>query len=353
MSDEGIKKIGPNKYQVRVKRVNARTGKQENRKATVTGTRTDARRKRDELRHALKSLTPMPRKISLSAFALSWLEQRVAAGLKTSTIRRYRYCLEHVIPALGDLYVNALSPVDIGAYVSDRIKSGAAGYTVLNELRMLRTMAKDSIAAGCAAVDWCARVSAPKVSRYTKKRPNLLDGQQFGRMYAKIPTQWRGVVMLIATTGLRWGEASALHWSDIQKGEATIIHGNHRGTLITVKNDSSMRTVPVLPEVLKLLGLRRPGLVFSTRGKVGGLHKGSPLRRVLTAACKAAGVPRVTAHGLRRTFNNLARQSTSREVLKSITGHSTDAMVEHYSFVGAGEKNTASRAVAKSMGIVN
>src|SRR3990167_11139711 len=129
MSDEGIKKIGPNKYQVRVKRVNARTGKQENRKATVTGTRTDARRKRDELRHALKSLTPMPRKISLSAFALSWLEQRVAAGLKTSTIRRYRYCLEHVIPALGDLYVNALSPGDIGASVSDRIKSGAAGYT--------------------------------------------------------------------------------------------------------------------------------------------------------------------------------------------------------------------------------
>ena len=61
----------------------------------------------------------------------------------------------------------------------------------------------------------------------------------------------------------------------------------------------------------------------------------------------------MTTHGLRRTFNNLARQSTSREVLKSITGHSTDAMVEHYSFVGAGEKNTASRAVAKSMGIVN
>lgn len=53
---------------------------------------------------------------------------------------------------------------------------------------------------------------------------------------------------------------------------------------------------------------------------------------------------RVTAHGLRRTFNNLARPRTGREVLKSITGHATDAMVEHYSLVGAQEKAVVSRA---------
>ncbi len=351
MSDEGIKQISKGRFQVRVKRLNARTGRQVNRKATVIGTRADARRKRDEMRHELKSLAPMPRKIRLSEFAAQWLEQRAARGLKASTLRRYGYCLEHIVPALGDLYVSVLGPVDVGAYIAARTKWGAAGYTVLNELRLLRVMAKDSIASGCAQIDWCARVAAPKVSRYTKKRPNLLDGAQFGEMLAAIPTQWHGLVMLMATTGLRWGEASALHWESIRNGEATIEHGNHRGTLTTVKNDSSLRTVPVLPEVRKMLGLRRTGLVFPARGK--GLHKGSPLRRVLTAACKAAGVPRITAHGLRRTFNNLARQQTSREVLKSITGHVTDTMVEHYSLVGAGEKATASRGVARTMGIVN
>ena len=355
MSDEGIKQIGKNRFQVRVKRLNARTGKQVNRKATVIGTKADARRKRDEMRHELKSLTPMPRKIRLSEFAAQWLEQRAARGLKASTLRRYGYCLEYIVPALGDLYVSVLTPTDIGAYIAARIKV-AAGYTVLNELRCLRTMAKDSMATGCAQIDWCARVAAPKVSRYTKRRPNLLDGQQFAEMLLHVPPAWRGMVLLLSTTGLRWGEASALHWESVKNGEATIEHGNHRGTLTTVKNDSSLRTVPVLPEVLAMMGLQRgTGLVFPVlRGKgAGGLHKGSPLRRILTAACKAAGVPRVTTHGLRRTFNNLARQQTSREVLKSITGHVTDAMVEHYSFVGAGEKRTASRAVARTMGIVN
>lgn len=351
-NDEGIKKLGPNKYQVRVKRIEQKTGRQRNRKATVHGTKADAIAKRDALRGELRSTRMQPQRIRLDEFAAQWLEQRVGS-LKPSTARRYGYSLDKIIPILGDVYVDALSPADVRKYVNKRTKQ-AKGYTVLNELRCLRTMAKDSVADGYAIADWCSRVKAPKVSRYTRKRPNLLDGEQFAEVINCIPVQWRGLVLFIATTGLRWGEASALHWEDVRfkSGEAIIVHNNDRGRLVTVKTDSSYRTVPVLPEVAAMWGLRHSsGLVFPTRK--GALHKGTPLRRVLTAACKKADVPRVTTHGLRRTFNNLARQKTSREVLKSITGHVTDAMVEHYSFVGASEKSKASRAVAKSMGIVN
>lgn len=55
-------------------------------------------------------------------------------------------------------------------------------------------------------------------------------------------------------------------------------------------------------------------------------------------ACAAAGVPYTTPHGLRRTFNNLARKVASAQVVKSITGHATDAMLEHYSLIGVEEK---------------
>jgi integrase len=354
-SDEGIKQLGKNKFQVRVKRIEAKTGRQRNRKLTVIGTRTDARRARDELRAELKSTRLAPRRIRLSEYAASWLEQR-EPSLKASTIRRYSYSLSHIIPALGDIYVDAISPADVRKYITKRAKK-AEGYTVLNELRCLRTMARDSVAEGYAQTYWCDRVKAPKVSRYTKKNPNLLNAEQFVEVVKRIPEQWLGLVLFIVTTGLRWGEASALHWSDVnaKTGEATITHGNHRGTLTTVKNDSSYRTVPVLPEVRELWMRHDARLVFPvTQGeRKGMLHKGSPLRRVLSDACKAAGAPRVTTHGLRRTFNNLARQKTSREVLKSITGHSTDAMVEHYSFVGHAEKMTATQAVARSLGVLS
>jgi integrase len=343
--DEGIRQIGKNLYAIRVKRINRRTGRQENRKATVSGTKADARRKRDEIRSELASTVGARQRIRLSAFAAWWLEQR-APRLKGPTLRRYGFSLEHIVPALGDFYVDALTPSDISAYIAKRVRE-AEGNTVLNELRCLRTMAKDSIHEGYAERDWCARVASPKVRRYTKKRPNLLTAEQFHAVIEHIHKRWRGLVMFMVTTGLRWGETSALHWQDIdwKAGEASITRSNDRGTLTESTKTGTDRSVPVLAEVAELWGARRAtGLVFPNRK--GRPHRGYPLIKVLAAACKLAGVERVTVHGLRRTFNNLARQLTSREVLKSITGHVTDTMVEHYSFVGADEKTRAARAVA-------
>lgn len=352
MDDEGIKQVDRGTWKVRVKRIDQRTGRQVNRKTTVTGTKADALRVRDQLRAELASTVAARPRIRLSEFAAQWVEQR-AGRLKAGTLRRYGYSLEHIVPALGDLYLDALAPSDVAAYVTQRTAAKASGYTVLNELRCLRTMAKDAMAEGYSERDWCLRVPAPKVSRYTKANPNLLNAVQFEALVGHIPTQWRGLVLFMATTGLRWGEASALHWQDVdlRAWEATITRSNDRGTLTTPKNESSHRTVPVLPEVVALWGLKRErGLVFPTRK--GKPHAGSPVIRVLTKACAAAKLPRVTVHGLRRTFNNLARQMTSREVLKSITGHVTDTMVEHYSFVSGSEKRTAARAVGASIGLV-
>jgi integrase len=350
VTDEGIKQLTKTTWLVRVKRVEKKTGRMVNRKRTVTGSKADARRVRDELRAELASTQTTRPRTRLREYAASWLERR-AADLKPSVVRKYGYGIASFDPYLGDVYLDSISSADITAYVQARTKD-ASGNTVLNELRLLRTIAKDSVNDGFAARYWCDRVKPPKVKGYTREWLNLLDSKQLTELIAAIPVQWRGIVLFIATTGLRWGEASALHWEDVdlKAGQAIIHRGNDRGRLVTVKTKGSNRTVPVLPEVASLWGLKRTrGLVFPT--KKGLLHRGTPLRKVLNQACAKTGVPRVTTHGLRRTFNNLARQSTSREVLKSITGHTTDAMVEHYSHVGMDEKTVVSRAVAGAAGV--
>ena len=51
---------------------------------------------------------------------------------------------------------------------------------------------------------------------------------------------------------------------------------------------------------------------------------------------------RFSVHGLRRTFNNLLRQVThDKVVVRSMTGHATEEMTEHYSHVALGEKQAA------------
>lgn len=64
-------------------------------------------------------------------------------------------------------------------------------------------------------------------------------------------------------------------------------------------------------------------------------------------ACKEAGIRRITTHGFRRTWNNLARQLADRMVVRSIVGHTSEAMTEHYSHVALDEKRAAAEAVAR------
>lgn len=347
-SSDGLRQLSRTCWAVRVKRIDARTGRVRNRKATVVGTKADALRRRDELRDELASAAAKHERMRLQAFAVPWLERR---RVKNSTRRKYKIGLAHILPALGELYLDAIAPSDVAAYLVRRLEV-AAGNTVLNELRLLRVIAKDSVAEGLATRYWCERVRAPKVARYNDENPNLLTPDQGELVLAHVPPRWLGLLTFMMTTGVRFGEASALRWEDIDDaGVVRIRRGNDRGAECTVKTDGSDRAVVVLPEVLELIGLRRDrGLVFPTRR--GTMHRGSPLRVVLERACAAAGVTRVTTHGVRRTFNNEGRQVASREVLKATTGHATDEMVGHYSHVGADEKRALARAVAARLGVL-
>lgn len=354
----GIKSLGNGRFLVRVNRKEARTGLVTNRKQTVRGTADDALRVRDALRAELESTADKRPRTRLRDYLASWLERRASnREIRDTTIRKYGYTITNVLAApLGDIFVDALTREDVKAYIAARVAAVGikGGNTVLNELRMLRTVAKDTIAEGYAESDWCARIKPPKVRKYSKERPNRHTPASARAVLAHVPAQWKGITMLIITTGLRWGEASALHWDLIDRAtlEATIKFGNDRGRIAELKTDSSYRTVPILPEVYALFGVPRDrGLVFPTRRgpRKGQAIRGWPLVNVMKRACKAAGVAYVTPHGLRRTFNNLARQSSSREVVKAITGHATDEMMEHYSHVELDEKQAAARAVATAI----
>jgi len=111
-------------------------------------------------------------------------------------------------------------------------------------------------------------------------------------------------------------------------------------------------TLKLLPELLEAhrraqLEAQHPGLelglVFPTAK--GTPHKGTPLNVVLREACKSLGFPRLSPHGLRRTYNNLLRQVAEGAVVRSIVGHTTEAMTEHYSVISLNEKRAAAGKV--------
>ena len=120
----------------------------------------------------------------------------------------------------------------------------------------------------------------------------------------------------------------------------------------TGHDDDAPKVVPLLGPVADVLRARRkamiaaqhPGLVdgwiFPTAK--GMLHKGSPLRDVLDAACAACETKRrITTHGLRHTANDLLRRVADGDVVRAIIGHSTEQMTHHYSHIDENEKRAA------------
>jgi integrase len=126
------------------------------------------------------------------------------------------------------------------------------------------------------------------------------------------------------------------------------------------KNDEA-RVVYLTPEVKGLLAAqvvrvealqRRLGRIVpflfprTGKGKRAGQRRGD-FRKAWAAACRAAGVPGMHRHDLRRTaVRNLVNAGVPERVAMKITGHKTRAVFDRYHIVAPGDLQEAARKLA-------
>ena len=200
------------------------------------------------------------------------------------------------------------------------------------------------------------------VSLCTDEEPNLLTAEELGRVlvaFKEDEPKFYPLTATLAFTGERYGEATATKWGDIDEeaGVIRVRRAQWRGIVGTTKT-GTVRSVPLVPELKMVLREHRARLASSGLsvldsdwvfpGEDGGLLPRVWLRWALIRVLKKVGITkRVTTHGLRRTFNNLSRQVAGEIVTRSITGHVTAAMTEHYSHVGKDEKLAAAGSIVR------
>jgi integrase len=173
------------------------------------------------------------------------------------------------------------------------------------------------------------------------------------------------LLLTLALTGARWGEATALKWSDIDETEGTlrVVRSHVRGRVGTTKTGKT-RVYPLVPELIdvlrehrqRLLADQHPGLkegwVFATtdrEGKEARLACPKAWARALPRWLRAAGITKhITPHSLRRTNVDLLRRAqVDAVVARSLVGHATEAMRDHYSTVASDEQHEAVNRVVK------
>lgn len=161
---------------------------------------------------------------------------------------------------------------------------------------------------------------------------------------------WFALTFVLLATGQRFGSVTALRWKDLDRERKiiTFATSQNRGSVSEGSKTGEILTLPLSEELLEVLddhkkmmvkmdhpGLKT-GLVFPSskrphKAKFGGFMTSSGLSLALRRACEKVEIPRITPHDLRRTFNSWALEAgIEGSILRSITGHSSSAMTDHY-----------------------
>jgi integrase len=234
--------------------------------------------------------------------------------------------------ALGDIRPTAVEQwlSDLGRGTPDAKPVGPA--VVKRTHHVVSGILADAVRDNLIARNPAAGVKLP---RTTRKRPVYLTHHQVAAL-AAASGEYEGLVLLLAYTGIRWGEAIGMriHDLDMLRRRASISENAvQSGTQIHVGTPKAhkKRTVP-LPEFLlthlarQCGGRSRDDLLFP--GDDGRhLRRPHPESGWFAKAVAESKVPRTTPHDLRHTAASLAVSAGANvKAVQKMLGHASAAM---------------------------
>lgn len=323
-----------------------------------------------------------------SAFAVSRLEERIRRGRIASeaTVDWWKSALAVFLPAWGDLDAREVTRHHIDDWINGELATWmSTGRTVMRKRRKdgqtamvpVTTVIKPTTANGWLRV---LRAISHAIKVKYELRASAFDGIEFfeeGRIYTKeapnslapdlMPNfmsiarerfpQHFAMILLGFVTGLRPSSLRPLRrrgpMADIdwETGLLQVRRSHSRKQHVMDATKTKIDNVIALPaEVLEVLrkhvdSLEGPAaasdLLFPS--ETGELRSRGLLAKPFAAIAKELGVPyRLTPRGMRRTFNDVARQAGINDlVTRSISGHQTEAMQHRYSTARDDEKRAA------------
>jgi integrase len=289
--------------------------------------------------------TAPSKSITVAAAAESWIKRVEAEGRERTTVRQYRQHVNlHIMPRIGRLKLAHLTPARIETFRDDLLAnlSRPLARKVLTSLKSLLKVAKYAHVA--------ADVSIGKSKRERKLEPgrDIPTPAEIKRLVeAAKDSKRRTLLLTAALTGLRASELRGLRWADIDL-KASELHVRQRADRYNAmgqpKTDSSVRTIPLAPDVLAALRQWRlacpkgeRGLVFpSSTGQTE--HHANMLRSLARVMIDAgvvdkAGEPKYALHAFRHFFaswcinpKERGGRELSAKVVQQLLGHSSIVM---------------------------
>jgi len=310
----------------------------------------EARDKAAEVRARLRTNLPAKdRRITLGEFTAEWIDSSLEASDRKATTKTLYDTMArtHIIGAkIGTKPLDKLRPSHIDAWTVELKGRGLAESSIRTAYTVLRAVLDTAVRDKAIGQNQAHAVRRPKVTG--KEAAYLTPDQVRSLLVAAEGSRYAPLFALLVNSGLRRGEALALHWSDIDF-DARLLRV--RGTLARVdgelvvtetKTAKSRRVVPLSPTAERLLRDVRTRQV-AERLRAGSMWQPSPYvfttelgepcdprnaLRALKAAAKRATLPStVGLHTLRHSAASVMLSAgVPLKVVSEVFGHASVAI---------------------------
>ena len=276
-------------------------------------------------------LDPAAGEVTVGQWAEQWADG--LSHLKETTRERYRgICRVHVVPKWGRRALGSVTHAEVGAWVTELSATGLAPGSVRQIHRVFALLLDLAVRDGRIAKNPATGVRLPRPRRGD---PVFLSGEQVVRL-ADAAGDYRLVVLVLALTGLRFGELTALRVRrvDLARRRLTVAESATEvgGRLVwSTPKTHQTRAVPLPRPIVDALAAacadKDPDALVFTSPEGEALRLGNWRRRVFDPACAAVGIKGVSPHDLRHTAASLAVSAGANvKAVQRMLGHASAAM---------------------------
>lgn len=332
------------------------TGKSRHRWHSAGTTRKDAQRLLAELvKKSHDGDYRAPDRVTVGQY----LEQRwlpiKKAQLRASTFDSYRRNIDnHVVPAIGTVPLQRLTPEHLDAFYGELLTSGRRSgnggglsvKTVRNIHTMLHKALADAARKGTVPRNVATLADPPRLSSARRPEMTVWDADQLRQFLDEIAGhRLYSAFYLLATTGMRRGELLGLRWSDVDLERPSISVSRalvivaYKPQLSDVKTGQGRRTIDLEPKTVAVLRAWKKRqmeehMLTNVRPDTGRMFAhpdGSCVNpdyfsQVFDRHLTKSALPRIRLHDLRHTHASiLLKQGVPLKVVSERLGHSNPA----------------------------
>lgn len=214
----------------------------------------------------------------------------------------------------------------LGRYEIEKFLAAKGKQYARNTLRELRSSLSRVLqwAVDCKWLEQnpCRGVKLPKGTGRTITR-NVLTPEQVKAIAEKLPEPYATLIIFLALTGLRIGEAVGIKWTDFDSEVLRVQRRIYEGKADTLKTEKSKRSLPIptaLLARLETLGRESEWVFAAENGSP--VNPGNALRRYVQPVARELGIALSGFHDLRHTLaTDLINSGVSAKAVSLILGH--------------------------------